>query len=76
MAKRNVMAEKTFCNRCGKRFDMWDELNGFESEARLGFGSKYDGDILQLDLCCACMDALIEECRISPLVSGEGSEDE
>lgn len=77
MAKRKVIAKKTFCNKCGKPFDMWDEVSGFEAESVLGFGSKYDGLRLELDLCCKCMDTLIEECKISPLVEEESfSEDE
>lgn len=34
---------------------------------RLGYGTKNDGDILDLHLCCQCMDKLVDECDISPI---------
>lgn len=68
------MAKTTICNKCGKTFDMWDDQNGFGARTRLGYGSKYDGDILELDLCCKCMDELIDECTISPLIESEATE--
>ena len=68
------MAKSTSCNICGKTFGMWDEINGFTCEAVLGYGSKYDGMGLELDICCDCMDKLIDNCKISPLVDLESPE--
>ena len=61
------MAKEITCNKCGKRFDIWDTQENFSIYTRLGYGTKYDGDDLKLDLCCDCMEKLIDECIISPI---------
>ena len=61
------MTEKT-CNMCGKVFDMWDAQENFSIHRRLGYGTKYDGDTLELDLCCDCIEKIIEECKVSPII--------
>jgi len=61
------MPQETFCNKCGKRFDIFDEQENFSIYKRLGYGTKYDGDILEINLCCDCMEELIEECVINPV---------
>lgn len=53
------------CTMCGKDFDLWDEQEGFSTERRIGYGSKYDGEELQFDFCCDCFDRIVD--RISPL---------
>ena len=62
-----TMAKEITCNRCGKKFDIWDMQENFSINTRLGYGTKYDGDDLELDLCCGCMEKLIDECAISPI---------
>ena len=62
------MAKDIICNKCGKKFDIWDTQENFSVYRRLGYGTKYDGDDLELDLCCDCMEKLIDECIISPIV--------
>lgn len=63
---------KTLCNLCGKEFDEWDKKEWFGLHTRVGYGSKFDGDGIDLDLCCECfdklMDKLISECKINPIV--------
>lgn len=63
---------KTLCNLCGKEFDEWDEQEGFGIHTRAGYGSKFDGDSVELDLCCECfdrlMDKLVPECKINPII--------
>lgn len=61
------MARKITCNMCGKTFDFWDEQEGFSIEGMVGYGSKYDMCQLRLDLCCDCMDKIIDQCVISPV---------
>lgn len=61
------MAKETICNKCGKRFDIWDTQENFSISAHMGYGTKYDGDHLELNLCCECMEKLIDECIISPI---------
>ena len=63
MTKNNII-----CNKCGKTFDVWDEHEGFGIHKHLGYGTKYDGDDLQLNLCCECMENLIDECVFSPII--------
>lgn len=59
---------KKICNMCGKEFDMWDEQESFGIyNYNVGYGSKYDGDIIRLDLCCECADKIIDACKISPV---------
>lgn len=63
------MAKEFYCNKCGKKMDIFDIEAQFSFQRQLGYGSKYDGDNLDLDLCCDCMDVLIDECVISPVES-------
>ena len=58
---------KKFCNLCGKEFDKADIYNGFSIFRNIGYGSKYDGQILHLDICCGCVDTIIEQSAINPL---------
>lgn len=61
------------CNMCGKDFDEWDNQENFAIVSYLiGYGSKYDGSALRLDLCCDCMDMLIEKCKLNPLIERGG----
>lgn len=63
---KGKMTEKK-CNKCGKQFDEWDTQENFSIHGQVGYGSKYDGDIIELDLCCNCMDELMDSCKISPI---------
>lgn len=63
-----MMAKDIICNKCGKHFDIWDTQEDFSIYRRLGYGSKHDGDDLELDICCDCMDELIDSCKVSPIV--------
>lgn len=59
---------RLICNMCGKELDLWDEQENFSVvNYNIGFGSKYDGCELRLDLCCDCMDKIIDQCKISPV---------
>lgn len=62
------MAKQYVCNKCGKPFDRWDEQENFHIYGYLGYGTKYDGSTLELDLCCSCMEDLIDECKVNPIV--------
>lgn len=65
---------QTFCNRCGKEFNVWDKDNGFSCHTAFGYGSKRDGDFIDLDLCCECMDKVVDnlvaECKHNPINEG------
>ena len=60
------------CNMCGRDMDEVDEYENFSIHMSLGYGTKYDGAYLELDLCCHCMELLIEECEISPVTKRDG----
>lgn len=62
-----IVAKEITCNKCGKKFDFWDTQEEFSINTQLGYGTKYDGSYLELDLCCDCMEKLIDECVISPI---------
>lgn len=66
-----LKSEEAYCNKCGKQLDILDLQQGFHIENRLGYGSKYDDDNLELDLCCKCMDELIDSCKIHPTTSND-----
>lgn len=46
---------------CGKDFDIWDNQEDFALYRKIGYGSKYDGCKIELDLCCDCFDKLAKE---------------
>lgn len=63
---------KTLCNLCSKEFNEWDEQENFGIHTRVGYGSRFDGDNIDLDLCCECFDKLmgrlVSECKINPII--------
>ena len=63
------MSKATYCNMCGKRLEFYDKQAGFSIHRDLGYGTKYDGDHLDLDLCCTCMEHIIDQCKITPLAA-------
>ena len=67
--------KEIFCNHCGKKFDIWDEQEGLRIHKTIGYGSIYDGDELNLRICCECMDKIIGECKISPIET-DGQEEQ
>lgn len=65
-----------FCNLCGKEFDIFDNQESFGIHTgKIGYGSKHDGDSIELDLCCDCFDKLIDDlipkCKINPLTEND-----
>lgn len=70
MTKNNENKPIVVCNKCGKPLDMWDTQENFSIHRHLGYGTSYDGDTLDLHLCCGCIEKLIEKCEVSPIVEG------
>ena len=60
---------KMRCNKCGKEMDIWDRQENFSINGICGYGTKYDGSKIQLNLCCDCMEELIDTCVVSPVIS-------
>ena len=63
------MEEKhLICNCCGHEMDFWDQQEDFSIiKPALGYGTIYDGDKLELRICCSCLEKLIDQCKISPI---------
>lgn len=59
------------CSVCGKTFDFWDNQEDFCFERYIGYGSKYDMEHIQLNLCCDCFDKVLDwllpQCSIDPM---------
>ena len=62
------MSKYYYCNMCGNEFDIWDYEEDFHIHTLLGYGTAYDGDRLHLRLCCSCMESIINNCKIDPIV--------
>lgn len=65
----------TRCNVCGQLFTDLDEKEHIGLHSKIGYGSKHDGDIIDLDICCSCFDNLIDKlasrCMINPIHENE-----
>lgn len=57
------MARIVRCNMCGKDFGFWDEQGSRGIHETLGYESKFDGYIIDLDLCCECFDNVVDMLR-------------
>ena len=66
---------KMRCNKCGKEMNIWDRQEKFSIHSICGYGTKYDGSEIQLNLCCDCMEELIDICVVSPVIMERGSAD-
>lgn len=64
---KEMLTMKRVCNGCGKELDFWDEQQDFSIHKQIGYGSFYDGDYIDLQVCCDCMDRIIEKCAVSPI---------
>ena len=62
-----IAMKKCYCNMCGKEMDFFDVQEDFSIHTTLGYGTKFDGGYLELDLCCSCMEDVIEHCKIDPV---------
>lgn len=60
---------QTRCNLCGNVLDEFDLQEDFSFQKRLGYGTKYDMDFLNLKICCQCMEKIIDGCKITPIIS-------
>lgn len=61
------MARMVFCNKCGRQFGKVDDISGFHHSGRFGYGSKYDGEEFEMDLCVECIDEFADACELSPI---------
>ena len=56
------------CNYCGKEMDFFDLQEDFTIHKTIGYGSGYDGETVELHMCCSCFDKIVSECKICPIV--------
>lgn len=61
------MARMFFCNKCGRQLCKNDELNGFHYSGRFKYGSKFDGEEFDIDLCTDCIDEFMDSCSLNPV---------
>jgi hypothetical protein len=59
------------CNICGQVIDHTNQFEGFRLNSKVGYGSVYDGEILELHVCSDCMDRLIDTCKVHPIKNHE-----
>lgn len=55
------------CNCCGRPLSEWDMQENFHIHTSVGYGSKYDGEEIDLRMCCECFDYLVDSCAVSPV---------
>lgn len=67
------MQRTYMCSKCGQILDMYDIQQDFTIHKRVGYGSIYDGDTVDLHLCCRCFDNLVRECLVYPIHEGAGT---
>lgn len=66
------MRQIKFCNKCGKELDELDLDADYSLNKCIEYGSKYDLSIIHMQFCADCLDALIGECKRSPIVGEYG----
>lgn len=49
-------------------------MQRFKIHTNIGYGSKFDGENLNINICCICMDHLIERCKVSPISDNQEEE--
>lgn len=62
------MEFENVCNVCGKELDMFDQQEEYTLHKFVGYGSKHDGSVIHLQMCCDCFDRLVDSCAVSPLI--------
>ena len=50
------------CDLCGKFLNEYDEQENFGLHYNsIGYGSKYDGCNINIDMCCECFDKMMKD---------------
>lgn len=50
------------CDFCGKELNELDSQENFGFHYQhIGYGSQYDGESIDIDLCCDCFDKMMSE---------------
>ena len=51
--------EVKYCTMCNKTLDEWDLQEDFSYHKWIGYGSVYDLNKLDIQLCCGCFDKVL-----------------
>lgn len=62
---------EVYCNMCGKKMTGFEKSNAFNMSGVAKYGSRFDGERFEIDLCTECLDTLISKCKITPIDSLE-----
>lgn len=63
------MARRITCNCCGKEIGGADLCGAISIAQMLGYGSKYDGAYVEIDICPDCFDRFIDGMAVSPILA-------
>ena len=63
------MARNILCNCCGKKLDSLDACGVVSISRVLGYGSRYDGAYVEIDICPSCFDRFMDSMAIPPVLS-------
>lgn len=61
------MASKIYCNKCGRLILPFEDYVSVPPQA-IGYGSKFDGGFVDMDVCYGCFDGMVSEWAIPPVV--------
>ena len=64
---KEKVVKKLICNACGSKQDPY-EGNCTEININFGYGSRYDGDRWEIELCDNCLDKFKNELKIKPWI--------
>lgn len=64
------------CDLCCKDFDEFDTQENFGLHySSVGYGSKFDGESIDVDMCCGCFDKMMENYIIPQIVKLRAKDD-
>ena len=50
------------CDLCGKELNEFDMQENFGLHySKIGYGSKFDGKTIDIDMCCSCFDKMMDK---------------
>lgn len=64
------MSKTERCNVCGRRVNPGEGFGFVKVTDVLGYGSKHDMELLNMNICYSCIDYLVNHCKINPFDSG------
>lgn len=62
------------CNLCGAPLNLFDMQENIYIHKTIGYGSKHDGERIDIHFCCDCFDKIIDACKVTPIITGETNE--